>query len=141
MCGTPFTPRHRSCSRDTGRAALSEQSATHRERQQPHQSGQAEATKHGRRTEIFDAPDVLVLLARDVVGEFFDGGVEEFYREHGQQSAYHAGIPGAAWCDEEAERQTYYDEKGFVAQRRLGSKAVGESTQRMLGGAVKTFQD
>lgn len=82
-----------------------------------------------------------MLLARDVVGEFFDGGVEEFYREHSQQSAYHAGIPGAAWCDDEAEWQTYDDENGFVAQRRLGSKAVGESAQRILGSAVKTFQD
>jgi hypothetical protein len=76
-----------------------------------------------------------------VVGEFFNGSVEEFYREHGQQSAYHAGIPGAARCDDQAERQTYDDENGFVAQRRLGSKAVGKSAQRILGSTVKTFQD
>ena len=82
-----------------------------------------------------------MLLARDVVGELFDGGVEEFYREHGQQSGHHAGIPGAARCDDETERQTYDDENGFVAQRQLGSKAVGEPAQRILGGAVKTFQN
>lgn len=82
-----------------------------------------------------------MLLARDVVGELFDGGVEKFYREHRQQSADHARIPGGAWCDDQAERQTYYDEKGFLAQRRLGSKAVGESAQRILGSTVKTFQD
>ena len=82
-----------------------------------------------------------MLLARDVVGKFFDCGVEKFYREYRQQSAYHARIPGAAWCDDQAEWQTYHDEKGFLAQRRLGSKAVGEPAQRILGGTVKTFQD
>src|ERR1700687_2087754 len=101
-----------------------ERSLAPRCRSRSENTGRAETAKCGRRTKIFDAPDVLMLLAGNVVGEFFDGGVEEFYREYGQQSAYHAGIPGAARCDDQAERQTYDDENGFVAQSRVGSTAV-----------------
>jgi len=82
-----------------------------------------------------------MLLARDVIGEFFDSSVEEFYRQHHKQCAYHGGIPGGARGNNEAEQHTQDDEQGFVAQRGLSLEAVDKTADRILRSAVETFQD
>lgn len=76
-----------------------------------------------------------------MIGEFFDCSVEEFYSEHNEQRAYHGRIPRTAWSNHQAEQQPGDDEKGFIAQRRLGLEAVDKPTDRVLCRAVKTFQD
>jgi len=65
-----------------------------------------------------------MLLACHVIGEFFDPSVEEFYGEHDEQRAYHGRIPGAARGNNPAQRQPDEDQDRFIAQRRLGLKAV-----------------
>lgn len=82
-----------------------------------------------------------MLFGRDVIGEFFDSSVEEFYGQYHEQSAYHSRIPGGARGDNEAEQHAQDDEEGFVAQRRLSSEAVDKTADRILRSAVETFQD
>jgi hypothetical protein len=115
-------------------------STADRERHQPYQPGKAEAAENCRGPEIFDSADVLVLLTGHVIGQLFDRSVEKFYGENDQQNADHGGVPGGAGRNDEAKRQSHQCDKHFIAQRRFGFKAVGQSTQRILGSTVKTFQ-
>ncbi len=98
----PIPPLCRKLSRDGEKpmhappADLSEQSASHGERREPHQPGKTQTAEHGGGAEILDAPDLAVLLAGDVIGELFDPSVEEFYSEHDEQGGYHGRIPSAA---------------------------------------------
>jgi len=73
-----------------------QQAAAHGKSGEPHQPCKAEAAEHSRRTEIFDAPNIVMLLPRNMVGQFFDRSVKELDRKQDQQGADHAGVPGAA---------------------------------------------
>jgi hypothetical protein len=64
---------------------LSEQSASHGKRHKPRQPSKTQTAEHGSGAEIFNSPDLVVLLGCHVIGEFFDPSVEEFYREHDEQ--------------------------------------------------------
>jgi hypothetical protein len=119
--------------------ALSEQSASHGKRNEPHQPGKTQTAEHGGRAEILNAPDLAVLLACHMIGEFFDPSVEEFYGEHDEQGAYHGGIPGAARGNNQAQQEPDADQNRIIAQRRLGLKAVDQSADRILRSAVQTF--
>lgn len=120
---------------------LAKQAAAHRERGQPDQAGKAQTAEHRGRAEIFDTPDFAVLLACHVIGEFFESSVEEFYRKYDEQCPYHGHVPGAARGNRDAKHQPCEHEKRFIAERRLRLEAVNQSPKRILGGAVKTFQD
>jgi hypothetical protein len=122
-------------------AALSKQSASHGKREEPHQPGKTQTAEYGGGAKILDAPDLVVLLACHVIGEFFDPSVEEFYGQHDEQCAHHGGIPGAAWGNNQAQQQPDDDQNRLVAQRRLGLKAVDKSADRILRSAVKTFHE
>ena len=65
--------------------------------------GTARKTPPG--TEILDHADLRVLLARDVVGEFFDRRVQQFDGEHEKERADLGDIPAHDRRGEEAERQ------------------------------------
>ena len=96
--------------------AFSEPSAAHRDRQQPHQPGKAERAKHRRRPEILDAADVVVLLARDVIGEFLDPGVEEFDGQDDEYRADHRANHAAFGARTNASGIATTRSTGFVAQ-------------------------
>jgi Nucleotidyl transferase len=87
----------------------------YRDRREPHQSGQAQRAEHRRRTKILDAANVIVRFARDVIGQLFDGRVQEFHSEHDEHGADHGDIPGDAWRNEKSKRQSDDQEDRFVA--------------------------
>src|SRR5215469_5883802 len=122
-------------------SALSEQSASHGKRHQPYQPGKTQTAEHGSGAEILNSPDLAVLLGCDVIGEFFDPSVEEFYGEHDEQRAYHSGIPRAARGNDQAQQKSDEDQNRFVAHCRLGLKAVDDTADRILRSAVETFHD
>ena len=121
--------------------ALSEQSASHGKCRQPYQPGETQAAEHGSGAKIFNTPDFAVLLASNMIGQFFDSSVEKFYSEHDEQRTNHGSIPGAVRSDHHAKQQPADDEKGFIAQRCLGLEAVDEAADRVLCCTVKTLQD
>jgi len=96
-------------------SALAKQAATHGKRRQPYQSGKTQTAEHGGGAKILNAPDLAMLFGRDVISEFFDSSVEEFYGQYHEQSAYHSRIPGGARGDNEAEQHAQDDEEAFVA--------------------------
>ncbi len=89
--------------RASGPGILSKQAATHRERGQPNQAGEAQAAKHRGRAEIFDTPDFAVLLACHVIGELFESSVEEFYGDDNEQCPYHGDVPSSAWSNRDTK--------------------------------------
>jgi hypothetical protein len=120
---------------------LSEQAASHGQRGHPHQAGETQAAEHGGRAEILNAPDLAVPLACDVIGEFFDSSVEEFYGENDEQGPYHGSIPSAVRGNWDAKQQPRQHKQRFIAERWLGLEAVDQSAKRILSSAVKSFQD
>jgi len=119
----------------------SKQSAAHCQRREPYQPGETKAAEHGRRTEVLNPANVHVLLGCDVIGEFLDRGIEEFDGKHHNQDADHADVPSSAGRDKQSERHRHRKKNRFIAQRRLGFKTVGKSTQRILGGVIEPFHD
>jgi hypothetical protein len=114
-----------------------EQSAAYRDRREPHQTRKRERAEHRGRTEIFDSADVAMLLRRDVVGKFFDCGVQELDREYDKERRDHGDVPSKTRRDDKADR--YGQRKGnrLLANRGLGFDAVDNPAQRIPGGAEK----
>ena len=121
----PTAPR-RASRLTAGRSLVSsEQSAAHRDRQQPHQACKAERAKHGRPAEILDAANVFVLFAGDVIGEFLKPGVEESTPRM-KSTAPIIAANQAALGPEKTQRYSDNQEHQFVAQGGLGGKAVAK---------------
>jgi hypothetical protein len=117
----------------------SEQSAAHRDCREPHQTDKREPAEHGGRAEVFDSADVAMLLGRDVIGQFFDRGIQELDGEHDQKRRNHGNVPGKTRRDEDAERHRDDENNRLLADRGLGFDAVDNPAQRVLGGAEKSL--
>jgi hypothetical protein len=116
-----------------------EQSAAHRDRREPHQTRKRERAEHRGRTEIFDSADVAMLLRRDMVGKFFDRGVQELDGKQDKERRDHGNVPSKIWRDEKTDRHGQREGNRLLANRGLGFDAVDNPAQRIPGGAEKSL--
>jgi hypothetical protein len=113
----------------------SEQPATHRDCREPHQTGKRERAEHRGRAEIFDSADIPMLLGRDVVGKFFDCGVQKLDGEYDKKRRDHGNVPSKTRRNEKPDRHGQREGNSFLADRGLGFDAVDNPAQRVPGGA------
>ena len=57
-----------------------------------------------------NSADVAMLLGRDVIGQFFDRGIQELDGEHDQKRRNHGNVPGKTRRDEDAERHRDHEQ-------------------------------
>src|ERR1700684_1353814 len=117
----------------------SEQTAAHRDCGKPHQTRERERAEHRGRAEIFYSADVAMLLGRDVIGKFFDCGIQELDGEYDKKRRDHGNVPGRTWRDDKTDRYGQHEGNCFLADRGLGFDAVDNPAQRVLGGAEKAL--
>lgn len=79
-------------------------------------------------------------LARDVIGELFNPGVEEFNGQYDEEHADHSGVPGGVRRQNESQRHGDDEKHGLIAERRFGFETVDEPMQRIFGRAEKPHQ-
>jgi hypothetical protein len=73
------------------------------------------------------AANGVVLLRRDVIGQFFDRGVEEFDGKQPKQRTDHRHIPGKRRSDEDPGNEPRHQQDHLFAQRRLIVKTEADS--------------
>jgi hypothetical protein len=121
------------------RSRCSEQSATHRDRGEPHQTGKRQPAEYGGRAEILDSANVAMLLRRDVIGKFFDCSIQKLDGKHDEERRDHGNVPNDTRRDDKADRHGQREGNRLLADRGLGLDAVGNPAQRVLGRAEKSL--
>jgi len=66
----------------------------------------------------------VVQFRRNVIGKLLNRRIEKFNCEQKKHCADQGGVPNHAWRHQEAERHRHDKKHRFIAQRRLGRKAV-----------------